>query len=178
MSSDIQLSRGEVAIVDDENFEELSQSKWHCDKQGYAVRGDHEYMHRIIMNAPKGMTVDHINGDKLDNRRENLRLCEHAENMRNMKKHKDNKSGYKGVSWNKYHKRWVATIGFNYEHIRIGFFDNIHDAARAYNERAKELFGEFASINEVTDGKGNFHNLAILQYPNSKTLAKTKTKSN
>jgi len=84
---EILLSRGHVALVDDADFDWLSRSKWHCSNDGYAVSGV-VVMHRLIMDAPDGMEVDHIDRNKLNNRRSNLRVCTHAENMRNIVKPK------------------------------------------------------------------------------------------
>ena len=104
-------------------------------------------LHRLLMNPPKGMVIDHINHNGLDNRRENLRICTRAENSRNRGKQKNNTSGYKGVCWYKRDKKWRAQIKKDSKKIHIGYFDIIEDAARAYDAKAKELFGEFAHLN-------------------------------
>lgn len=162
MSFEIALTRDEVTIVDDDDFERLSQWLWYCAGEGYAVRNQTIegkntliLMHRDIMNAPEGVQVDHINGNKLDNRKENLRLCTIAENSRNRSTQKNNNSGYKGVVWHKPNKKWLTQIRFNGKRIHIGYFTDIHEAAKAYNEKAKELFGEFASINQIKDQPSN-----------------------
>ena len=105
------------------------------------------YIHRLIMDAPKGMDVDHINGNPLDNRKSNLRICTHAENQRNKGAYKNNTSGYKGVSWYKRDKKWIAGIKHNNKGIYIGLFEDKEEAARAYDKKAKELHGEFAYLN-------------------------------
>lgn len=148
----IPLTQGKSTVVDDDDYELLSLRKWHYLKIGYAARRTEEqyiYMHREIMSAPTGMEVDHINGDGLDNRRSNLRVCTHAENMRNRKLAKDNTSGYIGVTWNKERSKWQSQIGVSGKNINIGCFPAIEDAARAYNEAAKKYFGEFARLNEL-----------------------------
>ena len=104
-------------------------------------------LHRLLMDPPKGMVIDHINHNGLDNRRENLRICTRAENSRNRGKQKNNTSGYKGVCWYKRDKKWRAQIKKDSKKIHIGYFDIIEDAARAYDAKAKELFGEFAHLN-------------------------------
>jgi hypothetical protein len=104
-------------------------------------------LHRLIMNPPKGMMVDHINGDGLDNRRANLRVCTNAENGRNQRLSKNNKSGYKGVSWFKRDKKWRSKIKHEGKSRCIGLFDCPEKAARAYDAVAKELFGEYANLN-------------------------------
>lgn len=148
----IPLTQGKFALVDNADFEFLNQWKWYCEKD-YAARQIKKngknivlYMHRVILSAKKGQFCDHINGARNDNRRENLRLCLHAENMRNSKIQINNKSGFKGVSYNKKAKKWKAYIG---RAIYLGFFSCKEDAARAYNEAALKRFGEFARLNPV-----------------------------
>lgn len=148
----ILLSNGGFAIVDKEDFEYLNQWKWTRHNAGYAIRSIYKngtrFMHRQILNTPKGMETDHINGDRLDNRRENLRMATHQENCRNMRPLK-NKSGYKGVQWYKRDQRWVAFLTVNDKHIYLGYFDDPKDAAEAYNKGAKKYFGEFARLNQL-----------------------------
>jgi hypothetical protein len=156
---EIPLTKGKVAIVDDKDYEWLSQYNW-CystggtpPHRGYASRGVFRggkntmtFMHREIMNTPKGMQTDHINGDPLDNRRENLRICNASQNKANVGLIRINTSGYKGVSWMKEKKKWRAFIGGGKFH-HIGLFVDPREAARAYDSAAKELFGEFALLN-------------------------------
>ena len=104
------------------------------------------YLHRLVMDAQVGLQVDHINGDRLDNRKENLRLCTNASNSRNSVKKKGN---YKGVHYNKNRRKWVAQITKDYKCYTIGSFNDEVDAARAYNNKAKEFYGEFAKLNNV-----------------------------
>lgn len=104
-------------------------------------------MHRFIMDAPKGQQVDHINGNKLDNRKSNLRICSHSENLRNQRKPKDNKSGFKGVSWHKGAKRWCAEIRSNGKRHHLGYFDTAEDAAKAYDIAATLIHGDYARLN-------------------------------
>lgn len=151
----IPLTQGKFAIVDDDMFDYLSQWKWQCVSVGYAQRRTGSilgkrtwiYMHRQIMNAPKTLEVDHINGNKLDNRRENLRLCTRAQNRRNNNMQMNNVSGFKGVSWAKRDQKWRAKIRVDGRTIHIGNFEDPKEAARAYDAKARELHGEFARTN-------------------------------
>jgi len=151
---EIPLTQGKVALVDDDDFEWINQWKWRFDSGGYAVREVNNtsfYMHRFIMDTPKGMQTDHINRDKLDNRRENLRICNASQNKINEDLRSTNTSGYKGVGYitnkRKRNKRWVATIWKDYKAICIGYFHTPEEASLAYNKKALELYGEFAESN-------------------------------
>ena len=93
------------------------------------------------------MPTDHINGDGLDNRKQNLRTCTHTENMRNRGKSKNNTSGFKGVSWHKRGKTWDAKIAHNKKLMHIGSFKDKEVAAKAYDRKAIELHGKFAKLN-------------------------------
>jgi len=104
-------------------------------------------MHRVIMRAPKGVMCDHRNYNGLDNRKSNLRLCTSAQNQYNKRPKKGCASRYKGVVLRKDCKRWRARIGFKRKRIHIGDFDDQMDAAMAYDDKAVELFGEFAYLN-------------------------------
>lgn len=107
-------------------------------------------MHRIIVDAPAGMVVDHINHDALDNRRANLRVCTQSQNLGNQIR-KLGSSKYKGVSWHKAAQKWHARIQKNDAHVSLGLFDSETDAARAYDSAAREHFGEFALCNFDTE---------------------------
>lgn len=104
------------------------------------------YLHRLITNAPKGLQVDHINGNRLDNRKINLRICSSSDNSKNRPK---NKGNYKGVYLDKLRNKWIAQITKNYKCYHIGSFEKEIEAALAYNEKAKELHGEFAYLNKI-----------------------------
>lgn len=147
-----------VAIVDDEDYDWLSQWKWSAIWNGrnwYAFRQPWEksnrknvYMHRVILGAPDGTDVDHIDtGETLNNRRENLRLCTVSQNGMNRPFPKNNASGYKGVYWNKKDRKWQADICVNQARHHLGQFVDIEDAARAYDEAARKYHGEFAWTN-------------------------------
>jgi len=153
----IPLTQGYFAMVDDEDYKYLCEYKWRVDKQAntnYAARRNGKqttyYMHRQILNTPPDKEVDHINNNGLDNRRENLRICTLQQNKHNQKIRNDRKySQYKGVTFRKDRKKWKAQIGVNNRHIHLGHFNKEIDAAVAYNEAAKQYFGEFAKINRI-----------------------------
>ena len=107
------------------------------------------YLHRLVIDAKKGEYVDHINGDTLDNRRCNLRICTNSENLRNSKTRIDNTSGYKGVSYKKERKKYIAYININKKRIFLGYYNSKIDAAKAYNIGAKKYHGEFARLNKI-----------------------------
>lgn len=147
---------GSYAMVDDEYYDLLMQKSWMKAANGYVERQTEingkkkrVFMHRFINNTPEGMETDHIDGDTLNNQRSNLRNCTPSQNACNRKKQKRNTSGYKGVTWNKRQKRYVAVICKNYKSVHIGSFKSEIDAAKAYNKKALEFFGEFARLNEV-----------------------------
>lgn len=156
---EIELTRGYCAKVDDENYEELVKFKWYalgCRPGSiYAVRKirlasgrqTNEFMHRRILSASEDIVVDHVNGDGLDNRRSNLRLCSLAENNRNRRRGKDNTSGYKGVHWCRRRRLWRARIKHGRRPVCLGFYKTPEEAARAYDGAAKTYHGEFALLN-------------------------------
>lgn len=148
----IKLTQGKYTLVDDEDFEWLNQWKWYYLSIGYAARGKGKnfiYMHRLIINTPKNLYTDHINNDKLDNRRCNLRICTNSENQTNRGKYKRNKSGYKGVCWFKQTNKWQAQIRKNNKRFHLGYFQNKIDAAKAYNQKAIELHDNFVYLNRI-----------------------------
>ena len=104
-------------------------------------------MHRVIAETPEGKETDHVNHNSLDNRRENLRVCTHSQNMANASKKTPHTSKFKGVTWNRHLGRWYSRITCNGKLLNIGPFNSEIDAAKAYDEKATELFGEFALPN-------------------------------
>ena len=106
-------------------------------------------MHLIIMGEAYGLEVDHINGNKLDNQKSNLRFVTHMQNLHNRKPSRESSSKYKGVSWNAWHKRWLAKICNNYTSIFLGYFKSEEDAALAYNKAALKYHEEYARLNVV-----------------------------
>ena len=138
------LAKGYVALIDDEDYELVSKYKWYFHNNGYA-RTSHgkTYMHRLIMNVnDKSIEIDHINHNKLDNRKENLRKCSHYENMKNKKMHKNNTSGVIGVSKDK--NKWRSQIQVSGKTIFLGRFESIDEASIAYKKAEKQYSGDFS----------------------------------
>jgi hypothetical protein len=109
------------------------------------------YLHRKLMDAGKGQTVDHINGDPLDNRRENLRLATRSEQNMNRGLSSNNTSGFKGICYLKRDRKWWAYIHVNRKRTSLGYFDTPEEAARAYDRAAVQMHGEFALLNYQTE---------------------------
>lgn len=167
---EIKLTQGKYALVDDENYDWLNQYKWRIQNNNttyyarrnifiqYLNKRKTIFIHREIMEKKlnrkleSNEQIDHINGDGLDNQEHNLRICVKQQNLFNSKKQKKyNKkktiSRYKGVCWRKDCKKWYTRIMFNGKSIYLGLFKNEKQAAKAYDQKAKELFGEFARLN-------------------------------
>lgn len=151
-------------MIDDEDLEAVSRHKWHMvDTKG----NNHEYartsikqpdgrlrkvrLHRFLMQPPSDMVIDHINGNGLDNRRSNLRICTHSQNTMNQKAQVGRSSKYRGVfrhkTPNKKWDRWRANVQTKGKRFDVGLFVEEEDAARAYDKKAREIFGEFARLN-------------------------------
>lgn len=154
----IPLTQGKVAIVDDADFEELSKYKWcaaKCRHTVYALHrlGQHGYgmlMHRLILDASPDKHVDHKDGDGLNNRRENIRLCSARQNSQARKiKTVGTTSRFRGVSWDKTNLLWKSEIKSRGKNYFLGRFAKEKDAARAYDKKARELFGEYAAPNFI-----------------------------
>ncbi len=151
MAKQIALTQGKFAIVDDEDYERIKSQKWNYSSGGYAV-SPLGRMHRVILNCSIGFEIDHINRDKLDNRKENLRVCSRHENNANKGKYKNNKSGYKGVDFYPPLGKYRAQLKRMGIKMHIGYYKTAIEAAKAYDKKAVEIFGEFASINGVEEG--------------------------
>jgi hypothetical protein len=146
------------AIVDDEDYIKLlNYGNWYFDNnkhKGNATSVSHghkEKMHRFLMNCPIGKIIDHVNGDTLDNRKCNLRICDYINNSHNRGPNKDKKSSqYKGVfRFDSKRNPWVVRIGYNGRYYNIGYFKTEKQAAKQYNCAARIFHGEFAYLNEV-----------------------------
>jgi hypothetical protein len=151
----IKLTQDKETIVDDEDYEHLNQWKWHYHSRNYAKRTVKKtkskiYLHRLIMKAEINQKIDHINGNGLDNRKENLRIVNQSQNGQNRDKQINNTSGYKGVTWHKQCNKWLAQINHKGKHYSLGLFETKEAAAKAYNEAALTYFGEYARINHVS----------------------------
>lgn len=155
----MELKIGNIPIlVDEEDFPKIFNHKWHLFKSrgNLYIRGWNEnlrkkvFLHRIILEVYDKRQVDHINGNTLDNRKCNLRICNSKENIRNRPKHATNTSGYKGVfAVAKCLNKWRVLIGVDNKRTYIGVFDSKIEAAKAYNEAAIKYFGEFANLNKL-----------------------------
>lgn len=152
---EIQLTQCKTALVDDDMFEELNKWKWctgrdwntfYAHRHGGKINGKQKniIMHRVIMNAPFNMVVDHKDGNGLNNQRSNLRVCTQSQNMMNRGKQNNNKSGYKGVSWEKHRNKWKAQTYINKKHVNLGRFDTKEEAYKVYCDVCEKYHGEFA----------------------------------
>lgn len=141
------------AMVSDCDYDHLMQYAWCSRPDGVIstqIGGRKVQMHRLILNAPENMEVDHIDGNRLNNQRTNLRLCNSSQNKCNRGARKDNTSGYKGVSWHKQRNKWTARIKTPYgKYLYLGLYDDKNEAALAYNKASMEHHGEFAFINKL-----------------------------
>lgn len=152
----MQLTQGFWAVLDAEDAYLVCGRDWHarkCSGPVYAVANGHPdengkrgqiQMHRLIMGAPKGILVDHRDGNGLNNRRSNLRLATKAENARNKPAHRNNRSGLKGVHWSQVNRRWIALITHDGQKHHLGTFGTKEEASAAYEAAAIRLHGEFA----------------------------------
>lgn len=156
----IPLTKGKETIVDEEDYDYLMQWKWHIGTHGYAIRTAYYgggaknpktkkiLMHRELLGIQNGFVVDHIDGNKLNNTKANLRTASVQQNVFNRKMQSNCKSGYKGVYWHKQQQKWCSYIKCAEKRIHIGLFDCKKDAALAYNFFALEYFGDFAFFNK------------------------------
>ena len=150
---------GYRVLIDDEDFNKIKNHNWSIETQ--ALKKGKQYfryfdnaikstvtLHRLIMGCVlhDKKEVDHISGDTLDNRKQNLRIGTHTQNMQNVKRHKDNSTGYKGVDYNKEHKKYCARIAVNKRQIKLGYYKTAEEAYSVYCEASKKYHGEFGRI--------------------------------
>ena len=141
-------------LMDIEDIYILNNNLWHSTDLGYIQRNAHpgwQILHRIIMNAPDDIEIDHIDGDTKNCRKYNMRFATRSENNRNQRLRKDNSSGFKGVHWNKYANKWIAQINVDKKHYCLGRFKTVEEAVNVYNEAAVKYHKEFAKLN-ITNG--------------------------
>lgn len=145
------LGRGKFALVDDDDYERINKHRW-CLSDGYAMRkitvngkSVSERMHRVINNTPEGFSTDHVNTNRLDNRKENLRTCTKAQNGMNRVAQKNNKLGIKGVC--QLGNKFIAQISINKKRTYLGIFNNADDAQSAYKNASIKFFGEYRRNN-------------------------------
>ena len=156
----IPLTQGKFALVDDADYEQLmAMGKWCLSnnkypnktiiigKKGGKYLQKNIKMHRFIIDAPDGFEVDHRDGNKLNNQKENLRICTHSQNGKNMPVFKNNTTGFKGVK--KRSRKWVSEITADGKQIYLGYFTCPIEAARVYNAAAIKYHGEFANLNAI-----------------------------
>lgn len=146
------LHNGERTIVDNSDYEHLSRFNWYLSTCGYVVRKHGKttiYMSRSLIKPAPGKHVDHINGDKLDNRRDNLRMASISQNQMNRAKSDNKSSRFKGVCWDKSRLKWIVHLKKNKKVLHLGRFAKEVEAAKAYNVAAEKHFGKFAKLNKI-----------------------------
>ena len=157
MTCQVPLTQGQFALIDEQDADLILPHRWFALRDGHTYYANRKsptvdgkrtriHMHRVILDAPVGMDVDHRDGDGLNNTRENLRLCSRSQNMMNQRL-KGGTSQFKGVHWRKKCAKWQARIQINGKRISLGHFIDEIEAARAYDTAARELFGEFSRTN-------------------------------
>lgn len=167
----IPLTRGKFALVDDEHYDRIMEHNWWVNKAPHTYYAQSKLgtrknisLHTFILNPPKGMVVDHIDGDGLNCLNSNMRICTVAQNSKNRRKKECYTSKYRGVHYSIRHTKyttksgesklyksegWVAQIKCDGKYKKIGVFKTEKEAAERYNEYAKKLHGEFNHLNNV-----------------------------
>ena len=138
--------KGEEILIDRIDYDKIKEYYWSVNSQGYAIsviNGKHKRLHLMILDKPKNFVIDHINGNKLDNRRSNLRICTCKENSRNVSASKNNKTGHLGISLTKF-GRYRARIMVDGKEIRLGNYVNLEDAIKARKKAEIKYFGEYS----------------------------------
>lgn len=158
---EIPLTQGQFTVVDDADYDVLVQFNWHAQRRLQPIDTFYAYrkgpkvngkqptiiLHRFLLNPPSHMQIDHINGDSLDNRRENLRFATTAQNGMNSRRFIRSVSGFRGVVLHKRLQKWQAGIKVSGRSIHLGIFEDPEEAARVYDNAARTYFGEFARLN-------------------------------
>lgn len=155
-------------LLDDEDVDKCKEKHWNINKYNHLMKRDYFYavamggilLHRYIMDTPKGLVTDHRDGNKLDNRKQNLQICTVKENSRKSQFRLTNKSGHSGVIWYPHHNynKWKATIIVDYKTINLGYFDDINDAIKVREQAELKYFGEFQPVSNCTENAGNVIN--------------------
>lgn len=143
------LLHNKKVLLDKLDFERLKDIDWHLGAKGYVMSNKNDYLHRVIMATPKGMDTDHINGNKLDNRRQNLRVCTRSQNNLNKGKFGNKTSKFKGVGWDKNRNLWMAFTTYKNKFKSFGRFKTQKEAAIKYNQEIINYYGEFARLNNI-----------------------------
>lgn len=139
-------SKGRRFTIDIEDWIKCKDYCWFVDTQGYVatqINGKHTHLHRFIMNPPKDMLIDHINGDRANNCKSNLRIVTQQQNNMNRTISKNNKSGCTGVFWSTQDNKWIAHITYNYKYIQLGSFTHKEDAIKARQDAELKYYGEY-----------------------------------
>lgn len=140
-------------IIDKEDFGRCSKLQWNIRpykrniKNWYTSNYKVGLLHRFLVSAPKGMQVDHINRDTLNNRKDNLRICSNKENTRNTTPIRDNNtSGHKGVMWDKRTEKWMSYIMVNYKFKNLGYYNDFDEAVEVREQAERSYFGEYSAL--------------------------------
>ena len=154
--------KGEKYIFDKEDYELIKNYCWYINDSGYLVAhvvnsNKRIRFHRLIMDCISNhdVLIDHINHDRLDNRKNNLRMVSYHQNAMNMKRKESNTSGVTGVSWDKEKRKWCATITYNYKTIFLGYYSDFNEAVEARKQAEQKYFGEFSYTNSMKLAKQN-----------------------
>lgn len=154
----VPLTKGYEAIIDAEDAKLIGAENWCVTGPGVQIGGGCIYamrrakcdgvmttikMHRLIINAPDGFQIDHIDGNGLNNRKENLRVVTPAQNLKNRRLSRHNTSGFKGVSWSKSRQKWMANIFSDGRAYHLGEYDSPEEAHKAYVEGSKRYHGDY-----------------------------------
>lgn len=151
----VAVGKNHYALIDKKDLKKVMQHTWYY-SHGYAIssaKTGRVWMHRLINKTPEGFDTDHKNGNRLDNRRKNLRTASKQQNAQNRNQSGANRHGYKGVTQQKDSRKYEASIKFNQKSIYLGSFETVEEAASAYNVAARKYFGEYAALNQIKPPK-------------------------